>query len=496
MTHQLPAIIFLLPLFAAISMPVVCLKHRHWSHRISVATLVAMLIASILNLHNVINHGEVRYVFSGWTVPLGIEWVADGLASIILVLLSALGLLGVAFAGPTSPKALGGRIVHYYTLILLLLSALTGMVLTRDLFNLFVFMEVAAISSYALIGVAGGRALFAAFRYLIFGNLGAFLYLLGVSYIYAVTGTLNMTDMVDRLPFLLSSKALVGGLLFMFIGLGIKMALVPFHAWMPEAYTYAPESISPILASLVTKVALLAWVRIIYWVLTASDVLLQGLTGFYDIPILRLIAVLGALAAIIGAALALAQRNIKMMFAYGGISHIGIILIGIGQGNQTGYVGGIFYLLNDAVMQASLFFLAGIAICHYGVRTIDDIGRIGNQSIWITGSFIIVALGMIGLPPTGGFVGKWNIMLGALEVGHYFSVAAVVFSTLLTLAYFVKILTGIFRQTSNQRDATFGEIPFSFKMTLGVTSAAILLLGLFSDPIVQLLLDHALPPRF
>ena len=158
MTHQLPAIIFLLPLFAAISMPVVCLKHRHWSHRISVATLVAMLIASILNLHNVINHGEVRYVFSGWTVPLGIEWVADGLASIILVLLSTLGLLGVAFAGPTSPKALGGRIVHYYTLILLLLSALTGMVLARDLFNLFVFMEVAAISSYALIGVAGGRA--------------------------------------------------------------------------------------------------------------------------------------------------------------------------------------------------------------------------------------------------------------------------------------------------------------------------------------------------
>ena len=103
---------------------------------------------------------------------------------------------------------------------------------------------------------------------------------------------------------------------------------------------------------------------------------------------------------------------------------------------------------------------------------------------------------MIGLPPTGGFFGKWNIMLGALEASNYFSVAAVVFSTLLTLAYFVKIMTGIFSQTSNQQDATFGEIPFSFKMTLGVTSAAILLLGLFSDPIVQLLLNHALPPRF
>ena len=489
MSHQLPAILFLLPLFAAISMPVVCLKHRHWSQPISLAILVAMVLVSILNLHNVVNHGEVRYAFSGWTAPLGIEWVADGLASVILVLLSVLGLLGVVFTGPTSPKALGGRIVHYYTLILLFFSALTGIVFARDLFNLFVFLEVAAISSYALIGVAGGRALFAAFRYLILGTIGASIYLLGVSYLYAVTGTLNMADMADKLPFLLGSKALVGGLLFIFIGLGIKMALVPFHAWMPEAYAYAPDSVSPILASLLTKIALLAWVRIIYWVLNASIVV-------YGIPILLLVAVLGALAAVIGASLALAQRDLKMMFAYGGISHIGIILIGIGQGNQTGFVGGIFYLLNDAVMQAALFFLAGVAFCHYGVRTIDDMGRVGKQAPWLTGSLVVIALGMVGLPPTGGFFGKWNIILGALEAGNYVSVAAVLLSTLLTLAYFVKLFECIFRQTSTRLDVQFGEIPLSFKMTLGVTSAAIMLLGLFSSPIVQLLLNHALPPRF
>ena len=489
MSHQLPAILFLLPLFAAISMPVVCLKHRHWSKSISLTILAAMVLVSILNLHNVVNHGEVRYAFSGWTAPLGIEWVADGLASVILVLLSVLGLLGVVFTGPTSPKALGGRIVHYYTLILLFFSALTGIVFAADFFNIFVFLEVAAISSYALIGVAGGRALFAAFRYLILGTIGASIYLLGVSYLYAVTGTLNMADMADKLPFLLGSKALVGGLLFIFIGLGIKMALVPFHAWMPEAYAYAPDSVSPIMASLLTKIVLLAWVRIIYWVLSASIVI-------FDIPILQLVAVLGALAAVIGASLALAQRDIKMMFAYGGVSHIGIILIGIGQGNQTGFVGGIFYLLNDAVMQAALFFLAGVAFCHYGVRTIDDLGRVGKQAPWLTGSLIVVALGMIGLPPTGGFFGKWNIILGALEASNYVSVAAVLLSTLLTLAYFVKLFEGIFRQTSTGFDLQFGEFPLSFKMTLGVTSAAIMLLGLFSSPIVQLLLNHALPPSF
>jgi multicomponent Na+:H+ antiporter subunit D len=308
-----------------------------------------------------------------------------------------------------------------------------------------------------------------------------------VSYLYAVTGTLNMSDMVDKLPFLLSSKAVVGGLIFMFIGLGIKMALVPFHSWLPDAYTHAPESISPILASLVTKVAILAWIRIIYWVFNASIVI-------NDIPILLLVSVLGTLAAVIGGGLALAQGNLKRLFAYGGISHIGIILIGISQGNQTGFAGGVFYLLNDAVMQAGLFFLAGMAFYQYGIRTIDDLGRLGKHSPWLTGSLIVMALGMIGLPPTGGFFGKWYIILGALEAGNYVSVAAVLLSTLLTLAYFVKLFEALFRQPATQLNVQSGDIPFSFKLTLGITSAAIIILGLFSAPIVQLLLDHAMPP--
>ena len=487
MSHHFPAILFLLPMFAAISMPVVCLKHRQWSRPISLAVLVVMVVVSIMNLMSVIQYGEVRYAFSGWAAPLGIEWVADGLASVILVVLSLLGLLALVFAGPASPKDLGGRIVHYYILILLLIASLVGIVFAGDLFNLFVFLEVAAISSYALIGVAGGRALFAAFRYLILGTLGASLYLLGVSYFYAASGTLNMADMAEKLPQLLTSKAVVGGLLFMFIGLSIKMALVPFHAWLPDAYTYAPESISPILASLVTKVALIGWVRIIYWVLGAKAIV-------YDIPVLLLVGVLGTLAAVIGAVLALSQRDIKMMFAYGGISHIGIILIGVSQGNLTGFVGGVFYLLNDAVMQAALFFLAGVAISHYGVRTVEEMGRIGKHAPWFTVALVVVALGMIGLPPTGGFFGKWYIILGALEANNYIAVAAVLLSTLLTLGYFLKIFESIFRHPAIEPETPPGEAPLPFKLSVGIAAAAVMILGLCSDPIVQFLLDQALPP--
>jgi multicomponent Na+:H+ antiporter subunit D len=391
------------------------------------------------------------------------------------------------FAGPTAPKDLEGRIVHFYTLILLLIAALTGIVFAGDLFNLFVFLEVAAIASYALVGMAGGRALMAAFRYLILGTLGASLYLLGVSYFYAATGTLNMADLADKLPHLLTSRVVIGGLLFMFLGLGIKMALVPFHAWLPDAYTLAPDSVSPILAALVTKVALLGWVRIIFWVLGAK-VLVQ------NIPILLLVEVLGVLASVIGAVLALAQRDIKRMFAYGGISHIGIILIGISQGNQTGFVGGVFYLLNDAVMQASLFFIAGVAASQYAVRTVDDVGRMAKQAPWLTGSLIVVAMGMIGLPPTGGFFGKWYIILGALEANNYVAVGAVLLSTLLTLAYFVRIFERLFRQASTSATVEPVETPIQIKLSLGATAAAVLVLGLLSDPIIGALIREALPP--
>ena len=487
MNYHLPAILFLLPLFAAIAMPVVCLKHREWSRPISLAVLSAMVVVSVLNLNGVIQYGEVRYAFSGWAPPLGIEWVADGLASVVLVALSVLGLLALVFAGPTAPRDLGGRVVHFYVLILLLIAALTGIAFAGDLFNLFVFLEVAAIASYGLIGVAGGPALFAAFRYLLLGTLGASLYLLGVSYFYAASGTLNMADMAEQLPHLLTSKAVVGGLLFMFIGLGIKMALVPFHVWLPDAYTHAPESVSPILAALVTKVALLGWIRIIYWVLGAKVII-------YDIPVLLLVGVLGTLAAVIGAVPALTARNIKMMFAYGGISHIGIILLGVTQGNTTGFAGGVFYLLNDAVMQAALFFLAGALVFQYGVRTVQDLAQIGKQVPWLTGALIVIALGMVGLPPTGGFFGKWYIILGALEAHNYVAVAAVLLSTLLTLAYFVKLFEAIFRQRAPRSDVLQSELPLSCKLSLGVTTASIVLLGLFSDPIVQWILNQALPP--
>lgn len=486
MRDHAPVFLFLLPFVTAISLPMVGLKRREWCRPMALAAVSAMSPIALANLMVVLNHGEIRYAFSGWAAPVGIEWVADGLASVVMVVVSFLALLALIYAGPTSPRTLGQRIVPYYTLILLLISALTGVVFAGDLFNVFVFLEVAALSGYALVGVAGGKALVSAFRYLILGTLGASLYLLGVGYFYAATGTLNMADLAQRVPALVTSKAIVGGLIFMFLGLAIKMALMPLHGWLPDAYTHAPEAVSPLLASLVTKVALIAWVRIMFGVVGPD-------TEIEHVPVLTLLEELGAIAAVVGALLALTQRELKRMFAYGGISHIGLILIGVGLGNPTGFAGGVFYLINDAVMQAALFFLAGAVVYQYGARTIDELGCLRGQAPWMTGALIVMAMSMVGFPPTGGFFGKWYIILGAIEAHHYFAVAAVILSTLFTLAYFIKLFERIFRDRPVSSVVSPVEAPLSLKVSVGTVSATIILLGLWSDPIVGFLLKTAVP---
>jgi len=200
---------------------------------------------------------------------------------------------------------------------------------------------------------------------------------------------------------------------------------------------------------------------------------------------------LGALAAVGGALLALSQTDLRRMFAYGGLAHIGLILIGVGQTSHTGLAGGLLYLVNDAVMQCLLFVMAGILTHQYGVRTLDDLKDAQVRSPWILGAFLVAMLSMIGLPPTGGFFGKWYIVLAAVENQNYVALAAIVVTTLLTLAYFVRVLEKLYR---GARDTVAGgsvaepPMALSFRVGLAAPTVAIIGLGLFSDRIVKILL--------
>lgn len=487
MMKHIPAVLFLIPLVAAISMPMVVLRRPGWGRPMTLFAACAMCVTAVANLLVVLNSGEIRYLFGGWRAPVGIEWVADGLASVMMIAVSLLATVCLVYGGSVKLPGSARRLALHYILILLLLSALTGVVFAADLFNVFVFLEVATLCTSGLVAIAGGKALVFAFRYLILASIGATFYLLGVSFLYAATGTLNMADLAQRLPGLLGSKAVIVGLVFMFIGLAIKMALMPLHGWLPDAYTYALDAVSPLLSSLVTKVALFAWIRIMYWVVGAGH-------DAETAQALRVCWMLGALAAVGGAFLALIQQDVKRMFAYGGVSHIGLIMIGAGLGNQTGLAGSMFYLINDAVMQATLFVLAGVAISHYGVRTMGDLAVLRERAPWMIGGLIIVGLSMIGIPPTGGFFGKWYIVLGALQSGEYVAVGAVIVATLLTMAYFMGLFVRIFASHYGGGEqaspvAPAAEMPLVLRVCVGILCVGILSLGLCSDRIVKVLLD-------
>lgn len=496
MSHHLPVILFLLPFLSAVSMPAVALWRPGACRPLAIGTLSTMVLVSGIALIQIISDGPISYPFGGWNRPIGIEWVLDGLAAIVLVPLSIMTLLATLYAGPGIEASLPEKAPHFYTLVLLLVSALTGIVMSADLFNLFVFLEVASLCGYALVAVGGGRALISAFRYLMLGTIGASFYLLGIGYLYATTGTLNMADLARQLPGLLQSTAVLLGLVFIFIGLGIKIALVPLHGWLPDAYADAPDPVSPLIASVMTKVSLYALIRITFWVVGVEAV-------WKEIPFMVYVGWVGAIATLTGAFLALSEKNIKKIFAYGGISHIGLIVMGVSLGNPTGFAGGIFYLVNDTVMQAALFFVAGTLAYHHGIREFKDLARITKPMPWTSGALIVTALSMIGIPPTGGFFGKWFILLGALEAKNYIAVGAIILGTVLTLAYFIKILE-IFFLTQAESGTDPGlpeplaspalEGPWQMRLGLGISAVCILLFGFFSDPVIALLKQLALPP--
>ncbi|MDN5347301.1 MAG: multicomponent Na+:H+ antiporter subunit [Clostridia bacterium] len=496
MTAHLPALIVISPLAIALLLPVLVRLSAELVRVVAITSALISFTSSIGALKYALAKGNWHYFFGGWPAPWGIEYVIDPLAGGMAVLVSFFSLLVIIYAGPYLVNKPAREKGYFYTLYLLLTAGLLGIVVTGDVFNLYVFLEISSLAAYALIASGGHRATVAAFRYLLIGTAAASFYLLGIGYLYAITGSLNMADLSELLPPLMDSRAVVIAVALIVIGLGIKMALFPLHGWLPDAYSYAPAPVIGFIAAVMAKVSAYALYRVLYFVLKATG------------PVSLALDVMGWMAAagiLFGSIMAILQRDFWRMLAYSSVAQMCYIALGISLANTMGLFGALLHILNHAVTKGCLFLVAGSVNWQTGVREIHRFVKMSRRMPLTMGAFIIAALSMIGLPPTAGFFSKWYLVLGAIQSGAWAFVIVLALSSLLTAVYFFRIIEHAYfkeplKGKDGQRHATEPakegwELYPTMLVPILILGIGILALGILSEQVITHLLQFALPWR-
>ena len=477
MLHHLPVIVVVAPLLAA---PLCLIFHRS-ARFIALGVCVLILACAVTMFTQAVEGFTWRYALGGWPAPWGIAYRVDLLGALLVLLLGVIAVVVALFCGRGLVRRAfgdGGR--YFYALFLLCLAGLLGIVATNDLFNVFVFLEISALSSYALIGMnRGGHAPLAAYRYLVMGAVGATFFLIGIGYLYMITGTLNLDDLAERLPAVSSSRVAVAALAFISAGLAMKMALFPVHWWLPDAYTFAPSPVSALLAAVSTKVGIYLVVRLFFGVFGAEF-------AFERMGFGAALLLLSSAAIVVASVTAIYQDNVKRMMAYSSVSQIGCITLGIGLASAAGVGAGLVYLFNHALIKGGLFLALGCIAQRLGGARIEHFAGLGQRMPWTMAAIVAGGLSLIGVPLTAGFIGKWLLVGAALEAGQWPLALVVLAGSLLTAIYVWRLI-----EAAYLRPAPAGagdercEAPFALLAPVWILIVLNLYIGLHSDALVE-----------
>jgi len=430
---NLPALQVAVPLIGA---PICALLIRGYFSWIF-ATIVAWLTfaVSIALMAEVLRSGSVTYFMGGWSAPWGIEYHIDALSALLLVLVSGMG----AIIMPAARLAIGVEVTPrarrlFFTVALLALTGMLGIVATGDAFNLYVFLEISSLASYALVAMGNTRrATTAAFNYLVLGTIGATFILIGIGLIYSVTGTLNMADLAAKLREVGPTATVEAAFAFIIVGAAVKFALFPTHFWMPNAYTYAPSLVSAFFGATATKVGAYILIRFIFTVFGAHFAFDEMHLSWVLIPV----AIAGAFTASL---VACWQDDLKRMLAFSSVAQIGYIGLGIGLNNQDGLVAAIVHVFNHGLMKGALFLVMACVILRLGRADMTTFQGLGRRLPVTMAVFVVAGLSMIGVPLTVGFISKWYLVAGALEQGLWPVAALVLISSLISGVYIWRVV--------------------------------------------------------
>jgi multicomponent Na+:H+ antiporter subunit D len=491
MSQHYPALLVIVPLLSAFFISAAGWLNKRLCFPIAVAALSVAVFSSVGLLFQVLDEKVVLYKLGGWSPPWGIAYSVDYLNGLVLVVVSVVALLNLIATQRNVEQEFSEKIGAFYTLYILFVTGLLGIVVTGDAFNLYVLLEIASLTGYGLIAMGEDRAPLATLNYLYMGTIGASFYLLGIGYLYIVTGSLNMADISAILPSLYHSKTVLAAFVICIVGVWLKMAFFPLHAWLPNAYTYAPSAVSSLIAPLMTKVIIYVMIRLMLTVFTPKFV-------FDTLTVSNSIVWLAVIAIVMGAVLALGQRNLKKMLTYIIIAEVGYMVGGAWLGNREGMTGAILHIVNDALMTLCVFLVVGNIVYMVKGYAFEDLKGLFRKMPFTMGAFVVGALSIIGVPPTCGFFSKWYLISGAIQAGHYGFMVALLFSSLVNVILFFRVIEISYYEPfedhgQESHPGKIAEAPLTMLVPLLIVAAGLIAVGVYTGDIVNHIIEFAIP---
>ena len=467
---HLPALAVVVPMLIAPLLILLRPRGLAWAAA-ALTSLLAFAIAVQLTAGVMV--GELyRYELGTWPAPYGIELNVDSFSALLLLILTGSSSIALLAGKASLDREIEAhRQPLFFSAWLLALTGLSGILVSADAFNIFVFMEISSLASYVVI--AGGpdrRALPAVFKYLVMGTIGATFYLIGVGLIYMMTGTLNLADMELRIHEVADQKPILVAAGFITIGLALKAAVFPLHVWLPNAYVYAPHAVTAFLAACATKVALYVLLRLDFVVFQ------QNLLG-HDTQFAAFLMPLAILAILVGSAVALFESNLKRLLAFSSVAQIGYILLGASMVSVLGLSASLLHMFNHALAKGTLFLAVMCLAMRFASLNLRELAGAARQMPLTMAALLLGGLSLIGVPGTAGFISKWYLVSAALDEGLLGAVliAVIVIGSLMAVVYIWRIVEAVwFHQATEKAGGQAGAVKEAPLLMLSVTWAAAL----------------------
>ena len=450
-----------------------CLVIPRYAWLIAFFGSLAALCCAIVILLAVLGVGDIFYVLGGWAPPWGISLHIDPLGGYILLLVTLVATLVVVWAHDSvSSEIQEDQINLFWCMFLLCLTGSLGIVATGDAFNVFVFLEIASLSTYSLIALGRDRrALMASFQYLVMGTVGATFILISIGLLYMMTGTLNMVDLASRLPELRDTTTVQAAFAFLTVGVSLKIALFPLHQWLPNAYTYAPSTVTVFLAATSTKISLYVLLRFFYTVFGSGY-------AFDDLNVDYILLPLSILAIFVSSMIAVFQKDLKKILAYSSVAQIGYMTLGVALANSQGLTAAIVHMFNHGLIKGGLFLAVGGLCFRIGSTSLSDLRGAGRTMPWTMGAIVLGGCALIGVPLTAGFVSKWYLIVAALEKDMWYVALAILAASIIAATYVWRIVETLYFK---EGDSAGREVPVYMLLPTWLLIAMLVWLGIDTD---------------